>query len=114
MKILIDHCAPAPLRRCLPPHFVETAAQHGWEEKENGDLLSAAEAEGFDCMITADKNIRYQQNLSARKIAIVLLSKQRWRAVKLAMPLISAALSRVKPNAFIEVEIPEPPHRQVR
>ena len=60
MKILLDHCAPAPLRRHLLPHFVETAAQHGWEEKENGDLLSAAEADGFDCLITADKNIRYQ------------------------------------------------------
>ena len=113
MKILLDHCAPAPLRRHLAPHFVETAAQHGWEEKKNGDLLSAAEADGFDCMITGDKNIRYQQNLSARKIAIVLLSNQAWTSVRHYVPLVKQAINRVKPNAFIEVEIPDLPSLRI-
>ena len=107
MKILFDHCAPAPLRRHLQPHSVETAAERGWEKKKNGDLLSAAEADGFDCMITTDKNLRYQQNLSARKIAIVLLSQPYWPIVKFHLGLVKEALNRVKPNAFIEVEIPD-------
>jgi len=107
MKILLDHCVPLPLRANLSMHTVETASFRGWEEKQNGDLLSAAEAAGFDCLITVDKKIRYQQNLSARKIAVVLLSKQRWRLIQPAMPLVVAALSRVRPNAFIEVQIPD-------
>ena len=79
----------------------------GWDEKKNGDLLGAAEAAGFDCMITNDKNLRYQQNLSVRKIAIVLLSKQAWLFIKPHTQLIADALAQVKPNAFIEVKIPD-------
>jgi len=108
VKILLDHCVPAPLRRHLHPHTVETAAKRGWDEKKNGDLLSAAEAAGFDCLITNDKNIHYQQNLSVRKIAIVLLSKQAWLFVQPHTQLIADALAQVKPGAFIEVEIPAP------
>ena len=83
----------------------------GWDAKKNGDLLGAAESAGFDCMITGDKNIRYQQNLSTRKIAIVLLSNQAWTNLQSHVSLVKNALNRVKPNAFIEVEIPAPPKR---
>ena len=107
MKILLDHCVPIPLRRHLAPHVVETASFRGWEEKQNGDLLSTAEAAGFDCMITVDKKIRYQQNLSTRKIAVVLLSKQVWPFIKPYLFLVEDAIAHVKPNAFINVEIPD-------
>jgi trans-aconitate methyltransferase len=85
----------------------------GWDAKKNGDLLSAAEAAGFDCMITGDKNISYQQNMSGRKIAIMLLSNQAWTNVQHHVNLVRTEINRVKPNAFIEVEIPvhPPPSR---
>jgi len=107
VKILLDHCVPLPMRTNLPSHTVETASFRGWDDKQNGDLLGEAEAAGFDCMITVDKNIRYQQNLSGRKIAIVLLSKQLWKRVKPYMFLVEDAVAHVKPGAFIEVEIPD-------
>lgn len=66
MRILLDHNAPAPLRHWLIPHQVETAYERGWAELTNGELLRVAEQAGFDVMITTDKGIRYQQNLTGR------------------------------------------------
>jgi predicted nuclease of predicted toxin-antitoxin system len=78
VRILFDQGTPVPIRRFLQDHTVSTAAQQGWHQLENGELLNAAEAAGFDMLITTDKNMRYQQNLTGRKIAIILLSKQQW------------------------------------
>jgi hypothetical protein len=63
-------------------HTVIEARARGGEEFENGDLLTAAEAEGFQVLVTTDRNIRYQQNLAGRKIAIVVLGKGRWSIIK--------------------------------
>jgi hypothetical protein len=62
---------PEPIRPHLAGHEVRTAAEEGWDTLKNGELLTAAEQAGFDALLTTDKNIRYQQNLSQRKIAIV-------------------------------------------
>ena len=70
MRILFDHSTPAPLRRYLPGHLVTEAIEKGWDRLSNGDLLTEAEAAGFDVFLTADKNIRYQQNLKAKKVWI--------------------------------------------
>jgi predicted nuclease of predicted toxin-antitoxin system len=78
MRVLFDQATPVPLRRFLQGHTVSTAAQRGWHKLQNGELLNAAEAAAFDVLITTDKNMRYQQNLTGRKIAIILLSKQQW------------------------------------
>ena len=72
MKILLDHCAPRPVRRLLPGHEVVTAHEMGWSDLDNGVLLAAAEAR-FDLFLTVDTNIRYQQNLSGRRLAILLV-----------------------------------------
>ena len=69
MKILFDQGVPVPLRRFLHPHSVDTAAEHGWSQLRNGDLLNQAESQGYDLFVTTDKNLRYQQNLSAGKLA---------------------------------------------
>ena len=69
MKILFDQGTPIPLRNSLPNHVVETAHEKGWGNLKNGDLLTRAEAEGFDAPITTDQNLRYQQNLSGWRIA---------------------------------------------
>ena len=72
MRILFDQGTPVPIRRFLAEHSVSTAAYMGWAQLRNGELLSAAEAIGFDVFLTPDKNIRYQQNLSARRISIIV------------------------------------------
>jgi hypothetical protein len=73
MQILFDQATPVPSRSFLKGHTVRTAAQQGWSRLTNGELLASAEAAGFEVLLTTDKNIRYQQNLSGRKIAIVVI-----------------------------------------
>jgi hypothetical protein len=74
MLILFDHVTPRGIARFLEGHSVTTAKDRGWDRLSNGDLLAAAERAGFDLLLTADKNMRYQQNLQGRRIAIVVLS----------------------------------------
>jgi hypothetical protein len=73
MKVLLDVCTPVQVRDALPGHEVHTAARMGWRELENGDLLRAAEDSGFYLLIICDKNLRHQQNLTGRKLAILEL-----------------------------------------
>jgi hypothetical protein len=71
----------------------------------NGELLAAAEAAGFEVFVTTDKNLRYQQNLTGRRLAVVVLSKARWRLIRQKLGAINAAVSGVRPGDFIQVEI---------
>ena len=80
MRILFDQGTPVPLRPFLKGHTVRTAAEEEWERLTNGELLTAAEAAGFELFVTTDKNLRYQQNLPGRKIGVVVLGKQQWRS----------------------------------
>jgi hypothetical protein len=77
MRILFDNGTPRGVGGVLLSHVVEEARSHGWDTLRNGELLDAAEAAGFDLFLTTDRNIRYQQNLTSRRIAIVVLSKGR-------------------------------------
>ncbi len=79
---------------------------HGWDNLRNGELLDAAEAAQFDLFLTTDRNIRFQQNLSVRKIAIVVLGKGRWRLIKSRLPAIAAAIDAATPGSFAEIDIP--------
>ena len=79
MRILFDHSTPAPLRRYLGGHEVTEAVELGWDRLANGELLAEAERAGFDMLLTADKNIRYQQNFTGRKIALVVLPRHSLR-----------------------------------
>jgi hypothetical protein len=78
MRILFDQATPVPLRPYLAGHTVRTAAELGWDKLRNGDLLSAAEEAGFDLLLTTDRNMQYQQNITGRIIAVVILSRQQW------------------------------------
>ena len=82
MLILFDHSTPAPLRSYLKGHTVTEARDRGWDRLTNGELLNEGEAAGFALLLTADKNIRYQQNLTGRKIAIVVLSTPQWPVLR--------------------------------
>jgi hypothetical protein len=106
MRILFDQGTPAPLRSLLVEHQVATAYERGWSQLENGALLVAAEAEGFEVLVTTDRNLKYQQNLSGRTIAILVLSTTSWPRVQAAAASVVAAVSELAPGAFVELEIP--------
>ena len=78
MKVLFDQGAPVPLRHHLPGHKVETAYEKGWDNLTNGELLARAEAEGFDALITTDQNLRHQQNMSERRISVIVMLTTSW------------------------------------
>src|SRR3974377_854311 len=71
MLVLFGQGTPLPIRPFLKEHRVQTTAERGWDTRENGELLKAAEAAGFDVLVTPDMNMRYQQNLTVRTIALV-------------------------------------------
>ena len=97
-----------PIRPYLEGHIVRTAAQQGWDKLRNGDLLTVAEQAGFDLLLTTDKNMRYQQNLAGRKIAIVVLAQQQWPYLRPHIQLVIEAVDAALPGSYIEVEIPHP------
>jgi hypothetical protein len=106
MRILFDNGTPRGVASALLGHVVEEARLHGWDTLRNGELLDAAEAAGFEVFLTTDRNIRYQQNLSDRKIAISVLGKGRSRLIRARLPEIAAAVNAATPGTFAEVEIP--------
>lgn len=89
----------------LRQHAVEKARAHGWDALTNGDLLSAAEAAGFEVFVTTDRNLKYQQNLTSRRIAIVVLSRASRPLIKRHLPRVTAAVDGIVPGGFIEVEM---------
>ena len=93
MRVLLDQNASRGLRNQFPGHDVSSARQRGWAELENGELIAAAEAAGFDVLITADQNIRYQQNLSGRRLALVVLDTNHWDVIRGRIALIRDAVN---------------------
>lgn len=106
MLILFDNGVPRGLARFLTGHSVEEARARGWEELANGELIDVAEQAGFEVMVTADKNIRFQQNLEARKIALVVLKHPQWPMVKLVAEKIVAAVNAAQTGSYTEVDVP--------
>ena len=95
MRILFDECVPRKLRHNFPGFESETAPRAGLAGKENGELIRLAEQAGFDVLLTVDRGIRYQQNLTGRKIAVLILG-----------PYIGAArsaLTTIKPGEVVRV-----------
>jgi hypothetical protein len=106
MKILFDNGTPKPIARNLTGHEITYARQIGWHELENGELIAKAEEAGYEVLLSTDKNIQYQQNLTGRKIALVVLGNQQWPLVKLHLEKITAAVEACTPGSYVEVEIP--------
>jgi hypothetical protein len=100
VKVLFDHNVPRKLRRFLAGHEVSTASEMGWATLENGQLIATAEDTGFALMVTGDKNISYQQNLSHRRIALVVLSTNNWNIVKLNAAAVIRAVDSSSPGSF--------------
>lgn len=106
MRVLFDNGPPRGVAAALEDHVVEEARARGWDTLRNGELLDAAEAAGFEVFVTTDRNLRYQQNLTGRKIAIVVLGVGRWRLIEPRLAAIAAAVAAAAPGTFDEVEIP--------
>jgi hypothetical protein len=105
MRILLDECVPWPMHRLLTGHECSTAQQRGWGGIKNGSLLQLAE-KGFDLFITSDQNVRYQQNLAGRRIAILELSTNKLRRIEAATALIQSVITSIRPSEFRRLEIP--------
>jgi hypothetical protein len=106
MRILLDHGTPSGIAVSLSGHKVTEARERGWDRISNGELLEVAEAAGFEVLLTTDKRIRYQQNLTGRKVAIVVLGNSTWRVAQLYVDRIARAVDDAKPGSYAEVEIP--------
>jgi len=105
MLILFDHGIPAPLVSFLKNHTVKKAKDMGWDKLGNGELLAAAENAGFEMLLTTDKNIRYQQNLAIRNIAVVVLGNAQWPVLRSHVDRVVAAVDATWPGTCVEVEI---------
>jgi hypothetical protein len=106
MLVLFDHGTPRSIARWLRGHTVVEALARGWDRLTNGELLSAAEEAGFDVLLTTDKNIQYQQNLTGRRIAIVVLGNPQRPAVHRCIGRVFAAVNSATPGSYTVVDIP--------
>ena len=105
MRILLDECVPWPMHKLLGSHACASVQGKGWGGIKNGDLLQRAEAE-FDLFITSDQNIRYQQNLTGRRIAILELSTNDISRIEAASVLIEETIRTIGPDEFKQLNIP--------
>lgn len=105
MRIQFDQGTPAPLRRHLDGHVVDTAAERGWSDLDNGDLIDSAEQAGYEVLITTDQSLRVQQNLAGRRLAVVVLLSTAWPKVRLRVEAIRTALDQIGPGELREVPI---------
>ena len=105
MKILFDHGTPAPLHNHLREHSVDRSAEKGWELLENGELIRKAEAEGYEVIVTTDQSMRYQQNLTGSRLAIVVLLSTAWPGVQHRTEEIRTVIEEIRPGELREVPI---------
>ncbi len=112
IRILLDNNVPAPLGRLLRPHDAVHASIVGWHRLGNGDLIKAAQADDFAVMITCDRNIEHQQNLSGQPIAFIVLTTTHWGTVRENVSLIQDALQDISPGGYTVVTLPKPPRRR--
>ena len=106
MKILIDECLPAVLTGNLSAlgHECQTVRQTGFGSKRNGELLALAEGR-WDVLLTSDQNIKYQQNMTGRRISIVILcaKSNRMKDLLPLMPACAQTLLSVQAGSIVEV-----------
>lgn len=108
MRILLDQGTPVPLRAALPGHEILTVLERHWTGLKNDALLNNAEAEGFAAIITPDQNLRHQQVVTGRRIAILVLLTMDWRLIHRHLPYISRAVSKLVAGSYTELPFPPP------
>jgi hypothetical protein len=107
VKVLFDQNLPHKLRTSLgilSKHEIVTAAYKGWSTLKNGELLRAAEEVGMEVFVTGDATLVFEQNLSDRKLAVIVLSTNNWPIIKHHVPQILAAIDGALPGSLQTVE----------
>jgi hypothetical protein len=104
MRVLFDQGIPLPLRRFLSSHTVTTVYEKGWSRTPNGDLHRLADQEMFEVFLTTDQRLRYQQNLTNRRIAIVVLPTTSWPVIQKRTAKIVEVLDSIAPGDLIEID----------
>jgi len=102
VNVLLGACVPRPLRKFLPGHTVRAAQEMGWGRLTNGALLKEAESQ-FDVFVTTDQNLKYQQQVAGRKLAILVLPTNDWAMVRSKAAEIAAAVETSMPGDFVEL-----------
>ena len=113
MRILFDKNVPVGVRRFLKDHDVRTVVEMGWPDQlENGELLTKAATSGFEVLVTSDQNIRFQQNLEGRTLALLVLGSNIWPIVREHGDAIASTIERMTPgqHRFVEMPLPLKPH----
>jgi hypothetical protein len=107
MRILLDECAPRPLKQELADYEIHTVVEMGWSGKKNGELLRLMNQEGFTILLTTDQNLRYQQNLAQAGVAVVVLVARSNRLPDLVplIPDVHSVMSTIAPGEVIEVRV---------
>jgi hypothetical protein len=106
MNVLLDECTPSIVKKMIGGHNIRTAQEMGWGGYKNGDLLTAAEDAQFDVFNTTDKNLRYQQNIRGRTLAILVLPTNQVPTVEALIPAIESTLTTVQSGDFVEIPLP--------
>jgi predicted nuclease of predicted toxin-antitoxin system len=109
MRILLDQNVPAALCRLLPGHTAIHAFDIGWGTLANGELIAAAERDGFEVLLTADRNIRHQQNLRTHRTALIVLETNRLATLRAAMDRIIETVGAAAPGSFVSIPFDRPP-----
>ena len=105
MKILFDQGTPVPLRAHLASHTVDTVYELGWAVLENSQLLQAAEEAGYDLLVTTDQNLKYQQNLRGRKLAILVLLSTSWPRIRAHVQAIGQIIETMQIGDYKEFDL---------
>ncbi len=97
-----------PLRRTLSDHIVVTLAERSWDCFGDRELLDNAEADGFDVLVTTDQNLRHQQTLNGRRLAVLVLRTTNWQAIAPLVKTVATAVAALKPGSYVELSFPRP------
>jgi hypothetical protein len=106
MRVLLDECVPKRLREELTPHTVVTVVEAGWSGIKNGQLLTLSAA-SFDCFLTVDRNLQFQQNVAALPIAVLVIRSvdNRFKSLVTMMPKVREALASIQPGQLVTVGV---------
>src|SRR6266851_1752389 len=106
MRVLLDECVPKRLRTELTAHAVRTVAEMGWSGIKNGELLQKA-ASDFDCFLTVDRNLQFQQRIDALPLAVLVIQAvdNRIETLRPLMAAVREALTSIAANELKVVSV---------
>ena len=106
MRVLFDQGTPVPLRASLTNHIVTTVFELGWSRLQNGELLRQAELAGYEIFVTTDQNLRYQQNIAGRNLAIAVLMAASWPRMERNVQQVVAQIDALSSGSYVEILVP--------